>query len=234
MHKAGRALEMFSLTEAPETNKGDMMCKVGGARRVYLYWLESENGSDSDIASRANIKEPAKEIKEKIQTRMHFTRIRTARLLPYGGVSLTEPPPPTGQRLPRHKLPRQRPLAEIPLDRDTPLDKDCPQTATPWTENPLDRNPPGQRPPRQRPPPGQRPPLPGQRPPERDPPGQRHPLGQRLSRDRDPLDSNPRTETPRKETPWTETPTWTETPSLDRDPSPGQRPPGQRPRIPPC
>ena len=64
MRKAVGALEMFSLTEAPETHKGYMR-KAGGAWSVCLYWLESENESESDIASRANIKEPAKETKEK-------------------------------------------------------------------------------------------------------------------------------------------------------------------------
>ena len=97
-------------------------------------------------------------------TRMHSSRMRTARSLPYGGglcsrgFSLTEIPP--GQR-----PPRQRPLGQRP----------------PWTETPLDRDRPGQRPP------GQRPPLdidPLDRdlldrdPPDRDPPG-KVPPGQR-------------------------------------------------------
>ena len=42
--------------------------KAGGARRVYL----SENENESDIASRANIKEPAKETKEKKSNKNAF------------------------------------------------------------------------------------------------------------------------------------------------------------------
>ena len=70
--------------------------------------------------------------------------MRTARSLPYRGISMTETPPD------RYSSP----------DTD-PLDRD-----------PLDRDPYRQRPPGQRPHSGQRPPL-DRDPPDRDPPGQR-------------------------------------------------------------
>ena len=63
---------------------------------------------------------------------------------------------------------------------------------------PLNRDHPGQRPP------GQRPPW-TKTPLDKDPPGHRSPPGQRPS--------------------WTQIPAWTQTPLLDRDPSPGHRPP---------
>ena len=111
-------------------------------------------------------------------TKMHSSRMRTTRSLPYGGslsgeVSLTETPP--GQRTPW----TETPLNKDPLDRDPRTE--IPQTETPlsWTETPsLDRDPlpwtetplfwketpsPGQRPP-----PWTETPSPGQRPPPLD------------------------------------------------------------------
>ena len=84
-------------------------------------------------------------------TRMHSSRMRTARALPYGESPWQRPPPWIGTpSLDRDPLPGQR----------TP----------PWTETPL----PGQRPPfLDRDPPGKRPP--GQRPPRQRPPRQRPP-----------------------------------------------------------
>ena len=90
--------------------------------------------------------------------RMHSSRMRTARMLPYGEGGLSDRDPP-GQKL---------------------LDKD-PQTETPWTENPLDKDHPGQGPPRTKAPSGQRPLL------DRDRPGQRHPPVNRIP-NRDPPD----------------------------------------------
>ena len=124
---------------------------------------------------------------------MHSSRMRTARSLPYGEVSMTEnprtethldrdppgqrpplldrDPPPPGQRSPPgQRLPRQRPLWT-----NTPLMDRDPRMETPMTETetPCDRDlPPGQRL-LDKDPSGQRPPP--QRPPwmDRDPPGQR-------------------------------------------------------------
>ena len=75
-------------------------------------------------------------------TRMHSSRMCTARTLPYGG--LCQIPPrqsPPGQRPPRQRPPGQRPLDREPPDRD-PLDRD-PLDRDPLTETPLlDRDPP--------------------------------------------------------------------------------------------
>ena len=65
------------------------------------------------------------------KTRMHSSRMRTTRSLPYWGVSLTQTPldrDPPGQR----PSPEQRPLWQRP-----PLDR-----TPPWTESPLDRDQP--------------------------------------------------------------------------------------------
>ena len=89
-------------------------------------------------------------------TRMHFSRMRTARSLPHGGLHDRDP------------LDRDPPDRNPP-DRDPP-DRD-PWTETSWTETPNpDRDHPAQRPPRDRDPPdgdsqdGDPPSPPGQRP----------------------------------------------------------------------
>ena len=110
------------------------------------------------------------------KTRMHSSRMRTARSLPYGGLSGRPP----RQRPPWTETPLERdPQTETPMDRDPPgkrpPDRDPSQTETPpWTETP-EKRPPGKRPPRQRPlldrdPSGQRTPW-TETPLDRDPHG---------------------------------------------------------------
>ena len=168
-------------------------------------------------------------------TRMYSSRMRTARMLPWGGLP--------GQRSPWTETPH---WTEIPLDRD-PLDRDhfgqrpawietclgkrplsgqrptwtetLNWTETPWTETPLDRDPPEQRShwtetPLDRD-------LPGKRTPGQRTPGHRLPTTYTFLGQRTPLCTvNPylHRDPPRQRT----------TP-LDRDPR--QRPPGQRPFL---
>ena len=85
---------------------------------------------------------PCKHRLKELSRRMHSSRMRTTRCLPYGEVSLTETPPDRDS-LDRDKSGRDPPsLDRYPLD---PLDRD-----PVWTETPRQR-PPGQRPPGQRP-----------------------------------------------------------------------------------
>ena len=81
---------------------------------------------------------------DRFKKRMHSSRMRTARSLPYGeGVSLTETPrtetpwtetPPPGQRLP-DKNPLYR---DPPPDRGPIVDGDPRTEAPSWTETILD------------------------------------------------------------------------------------------------
>ena len=82
---------------------------------------------------------------DKMLTRMHSSRMRTADSLPYEGVFLTETPL---DRPPRDRDPLDRnpldgkpcgqrpPWTEIPLDRDTPRDPTPLETSS-LTETPL-------------------------------------------------------------------------------------------------
>ena len=75
-------------------------------------------------------------------TRMHSSRMRTTRTLPYGGGFPDRPPspgqsPPPGQSLPFNR----EPPGQRPLEQRRPPDRAPPGQSPPWTETPPDRDP---------------------------------------------------------------------------------------------
>ena len=83
-----------------------------------------------------------------LRTRMHSSRMRIARMLPYGGPPDRDPPwteTLLGQRLPRWRPPPgRRPPGQRPPWTGNPwaeTPQRSPWTETPWTEIPLDRDP---------------------------------------------------------------------------------------------